>query len=140
MTLPNKIGYGFALFFIVTLLTSTYVTINEQNNTEDISITSDLENMSCPKDIYIPKADSAYSYDISLALKENKTLQDDICIMNVTYNNSALDRVSLFNLALKLEHWTIHREDIAQYFYRTIISTNPDDALSIHIKQQKLRE
>ena len=137
---PTKVGYIVFIFFFSFWFFYVYNDIKSANNTSGIVISSNYTKIHCGNDVQIIPSKNAYTYYREGVLKFNNSLQDDICTIDRAFDKSDRDRIILFDYAdTKLEFWMSDRLDIAQYLYRKIIDTNPNDALSLYIKEEKLR-
>lgn len=122
------------LFFFV-WVSITFFNIKQQSNTDNIVI---LDNqLTC--DFSIP--DFPSSYDFYQHTDNNSYPIDEIiCILDKNYNGSKKDRYILFSFTMKqLNHWSINRPDIKNYFLYKIINTKPDDTLSLYIEKDILK-
>ncbi|MEM6781018.1 MAG: hypothetical protein AAF569_04060 [Pseudomonadota bacterium] len=110
-------------------------------NTFGITVSKNYESLVCDESI-----EPINSLSIDTFLKKDRhnyktNFKTDICTMDKIFDGSDTDRSILFSYSDNIyEFWTVGRWDIAQYFYRKIIESNPDDALSEYIKREKLKD
>lgn len=134
-------NYWIVLAFVALLLASLTTYITKTLNTDGITVSKNYETLHCDEGIKIITAKNSSTYERKDILKHKTTLEDDICSLDKNFNTDKADRVTLFAYShKKLEFWTVNRPDIAQYFYKKIIEANPNDALSLYIREEKINE
>lgn len=137
--------YWFVSLFLLFLIGGKIAYIAFYSNTKDIKVSDDYSKLYCAPDIPIYPASSIQIYllekpDVKAHPGREIGIAIQICSMDQSFDGSDQDRSLLFNINTgMLEFWTVQRHDIAQYFYRKIIEANPEDALSIYIKREKLK-
>ncbi len=110
---------------IIIVVAILFIFIGIRNDTSGIRVSKDYSTLTCNSKI---KVDS------------DENIQSQICTFNHILNfTSNEDRASIVNFSQKtLEFPLVGRYDVAQYFYIKVIEGNPDDALSIYLKEYKV--
>jgi hypothetical protein len=136
---PKKFYVVFS-FFMCLWLVSVGLNIKHGTDTKGISVSEDYTSLTCDVQIAIISADSASSLTKNTLEKRPANIREDVCFLNHNFDGTDSDRITLYSYSTRiLEFWTVNRPDIAQYFYRKIITANEEDALSLHIKAEKLK-
>jgi len=132
--------YWVFIVYMALLLLGFTVYLTKTLNTDDIKVSDDYSSLNCSANINIPKSKNASTFEKKDLLNFDYDIQQIICSLDKNFDESINDRVTLFSYSSRiLEFWTINRPDIAQYFYRKVITANENDALAQFIKEEKLK-
>jgi hypothetical protein len=132
--------YLYFVFFLFCWALLIGWNIRSDNNTSGIYVSQNYELLECDSEIRLYTHNDASSFETQSEPDMTQTIKEQICALDQNFDGSVNDRITLFSYSVRiLEFWTVNRPDIAQYFYRKIISANEDDALSLYIKQEKLK-
>lgn len=132
--------YLVCLFVIFCWGGLTYLNIKYQSNTDGIIVSESGSALDCNESIKIIPTDNIKTYYERDRRKQGTTLKNDICTFDKVFDQSDTDRSYLFNFTNKaLDYWAVNRPDLSAHFYKKIMNANPNDALSLYIKKEKLK-
>lgn len=133
--LQKRKYYAYVFLCLCIALSASYVSIRIKTSTAGITVNESV--MTCENTIKVKIEKSIAGLQPSLS---SLNFESQICSYDLAFNSGDKDRAYLFELAQKMDFWLFDRPDLAQYFYRRIVNANPDDALSVYILQEKIKD
>lgn len=133
------IRYGIALIFVFGFTFGALYHVKNQTDTSRIFFEPSTNVMICD-----PSIKTAHVENIKMFYTQadhTLSLRSMICTFDTIFDGSDDDRAYLFGfVTYELDSRRVSRPDIVQYFYKRIVESNSDDALSIYIKNEKIKE